>query len=66
MSMILPYNPTNLVGHCLLDRGANALAIEAHRSELFRGVAVVGLTGGTSTLPETVEAVRRRLEEFHD
>jgi hypothetical protein len=27
---------------------------------------VVGLTGGTSTLPETVEAVRRRLEEFHD
>jgi 4-hydroxy-3-methylbut-2-enyl diphosphate reductase IspH len=34
--------------------------------EWFRGVAVVGLTGGTSTLPETVEAVRRRLEEFHD
>jgi hypothetical protein len=26
----------------------------------------VGLTGGTSTLPETVEAVRLRLEEVHD
>ena len=31
-----------------------------------RVVRVVGLTGGTSTLPETVEAVRQRLEEFHD
>jgi hypothetical protein len=26
---------------------------------------VVGLTAGTSTLPETVEEVRRRLEGFH-
>ena len=39
---------------------------EELQPEWFRGVAVVGLTGGTSTLPETVEAVRRRLEEFHD
>jgi 4-hydroxy-3-methylbut-2-en-1-yl diphosphate reductase len=39
---------------------------EELQPEWFRGVAVVGLTGGTSTLPETVEAVRRWLEEFHD
>ena len=39
---------------------------EELQPEWFRGVGVVGLTGGTSTLPETVEAVRRRLEEFHD
>jgi 4-hydroxy-3-methylbut-2-enyl diphosphate reductase IspH len=34
--------------------------------EWFRGVNVVGLTGGTSSLPETIEAVRQRLDEFHD
>jgi 4-hydroxy-3-methylbut-2-enyl diphosphate reductase len=39
---------------------------EELQPEWFRGVAVVGLTAGTSTLPGTVEAVRRRLEEFHD
>ena len=39
---------------------------EELQPEWFRGVRVVGLTGGTSTLPETVEAVRRRLEEFYD
>jgi 4-hydroxy-3-methylbut-2-en-1-yl diphosphate reductase len=39
---------------------------EELQPEWFRGVAVVGLTGGTSTLPETVEVVRRWLEEFHD
>ena len=39
---------------------------EELQPEWFRGVRVVGLTGGTSTLPETVEAVRQRLEEFHD
>ena len=49
--------------------GKRALHIERPEElqpEWFRGVRVVGLTGGTSTLPETVEAVRRRLEEFHD
>jgi 4-hydroxy-3-methylbut-2-en-1-yl diphosphate reductase len=39
---------------------------EELQPEWFRGLTVVGLTGGTSTLPQTVEAVRRRLEEFHD
>jgi 4-hydroxy-3-methylbut-2-enyl diphosphate reductase IspH len=52
-------------------RGAGKQALHIERPgelqpEWFRGVTVVGLTGGTSTLPETVEAVRRRLEEFHD
>src|SRR5947207_2981445 len=49
--------------------GKRALHIERPEElqpEWFRGVRVVGLTGGTSTLPETVEAVRQRLEEFHD
>lgn len=32
--------------------------------EWFRGYAVVGLTAGTSTLDETIEEVRRRLEEI--
>ena len=39
---------------------------EELQPEWFCGVRLVGLTGGTSTLPETVEAVRQRLEEFHD
>jgi len=39
---------------------------EELQPEWFRGVAIVGLTGGTSTLSETVEAVRQRLEGFHD
>src|SRR5438105_7754823 len=39
---------------------------EELQPEWFRGVAIVGLTGGTSTLPETVEAVRQQLEGFHD
>src|SRR5437588_12973006 len=39
---------------------------EELQPEWFRGVAIVGLTGGTSTLLETVEAVRQRLEGFHD
>jgi len=34
------------------------------RAEWFAGISSVGLTAGTSTLPETVEAVQRRLEEF--
>jgi 4-hydroxy-3-methylbut-2-en-1-yl diphosphate reductase len=37
---------------------------EELRRDWFRGVYVVGLTGGTSTLPETIAVVRRRLEEF--
>jgi 4-hydroxy-3-methylbut-2-enyl diphosphate reductase len=37
---------------------------EELRRDWFDGVGVVGLTGGTSTLPETVAAVRRRLDEF--
>ena len=34
------------------------------RSEWFDGISVVGLTAGTSTLRETVDAVFRRLEEI--
>jgi 4-hydroxy-3-methylbut-2-enyl diphosphate reductase len=37
---------------------------EELRGEWFRGIAHAGITGGTSTLPETVEQVRRRLEEI--
>lgn len=61
-------NTRQLVETC---RGAGKRALHIERPEelqpeWFRGVRVVGLTGGTSTLPETVEAVRQRLEEFHD
>ena len=61
-------NTRQLVQTCRAA-GKRSLHIERPEElqpEWFRGVAVVGLTGGTSTLPETVEAVRWRLEEFHD
>jgi 4-hydroxy-3-methylbut-2-enyl diphosphate reductase len=61
-------NTRQLVETCRVA-GKRALHIERPeelRPEWFRGVRVVGLTGGTSTLPETVEAVRQRLEKFHD
>ncbi len=61
-------NTRQLVETCRAA-GKRALHIERPEeleAEWFRGVNVVGLTGGTSTLPETVEAVRQRLEEFHD
>lgn len=51
---------------------ARSLGLDAHhvesavdlRPEWFAGIERVGITAGTSTLPETVEAVRKRLEEF--
>jgi 4-hydroxy-3-methylbut-2-en-1-yl diphosphate reductase len=61
-------NTRQLVETCRAA-GKRALHIERPEElqpEWFRGIHVVGLTGGTSTLPETVEAVRQRLEEFHD
>ncbi len=61
-------NTRQLVETCRAA-GKRALHIERPEElqpEWFRGVNVVGLTGGTSTLPKTVEAVRQRLEEFHD
>jgi 4-hydroxy-3-methylbut-2-enyl diphosphate reductase len=61
-------NTRQLVETCRAA-GKRALHVERPeelRPEWFRGVRLVGLTGGTSTLPETVEAVRQRLEEFHD
>jgi len=61
-------NTRQLVETCRAA-GKRALHIERPdelQPEWFRGIAVVGLTGGTSTLPETVEAVRLRLEEVHD
>lgn len=36
------------------------------RAEWFRKIDIVGLTGGTSTLPETVHAVRDRLLKFSE
>jgi 4-hydroxy-3-methylbut-2-en-1-yl diphosphate reductase len=59
-------NTRQLVDTCRAA-GRRALHIERPEElqpEWFRGVAVVGLTGGTSTLPETVETVRRRLQEL--
>jgi len=61
-------NTRQLVQTCRAA-GKRSLHIERPEElqpEWFRGVATVGLTGGTSTMPETIEAVRRRLEEFHD
>jgi 4-hydroxy-3-methylbut-2-enyl diphosphate reductase len=34
------------------------------RPEWFKGIEHAGLTGGTSTLPETVAQVRQRMEEM--
>ena len=61
-------NTRQLVETCRAA-GKRALHIERPEElqpEWFRGVNVVGLTGGTSSLPETIEAVRQRLDEFHD
>jgi 4-hydroxy-3-methylbut-2-enyl diphosphate reductase len=61
-------NTRQLVETCR-TAGKRVLHIERPEElepECFRGVNIVGLTGGTSTLPETVEAVYQRLREFHD
>lgn len=59
-------NTRQLVATCL---SSSRRAIHIERvGELeagdFRGVKVVGLTGGTSTMPETVQAVFERLQEI--
>lgn len=59
-------NTRQLVETC---RAAQRRAIHVEsaaelRAADFIGVSVVGLTAGTSTLPETVEAVRMRLQSF--
>jgi len=36
------------------------------KAEWFRGCSIVGLTAGTSTLDETIEEVRQRLEEIEE
>lgn len=59
-------NTRQLVETC---RSAGRRTIHIERAEElvaadFRNVSVVGLTAGTSTLPETVEAAHDRLEEF--
>jgi 4-hydroxy-3-methylbut-2-enyl diphosphate reductase len=59
-------NTRQLVETCRVS-GKRAFHIERPdelRSEWFDGISVVGLTAGTSTLRETVEAVFRRLEEI--
>lgn len=59
-------NTRQLVRRCA-DRGIPAFHIE-HADELrpdwFTGCATVGLTAGTSTLPETIDAVRQALEQI--
>lgn len=60
-------NNTRQLADTCRAAGRRALHIERPEElqpEWFRGVAVVGLTGGTSTLPGTVETVRRRLQEL--
>jgi 4-hydroxy-3-methylbut-2-enyl diphosphate reductase len=59
-------NTRQLVAAC---RGAGRRAIHIERPEElevkdFEGVATVGLTAGTSTMPQTVEAVFKRLQEI--
>ncbi len=59
-------NTRQLVETC---RAAGRRAVHIERAEElvaadFENVAVVGVTAGTSTLAETVEAAHRRLEEF--
>lgn len=59
-------NTRQLVETCR-DAGRRVIHVERPeelQTEWFRDVEIVGLTGGTSTLPETVEAVRKQLEEF--
>ena len=59
-------NTRQLVAAC---RGAGRRAIHIERPEElevkdFEGVDTVGLTAGTSTMPQTVEAVLKRLQEI--
>jgi 4-hydroxy-3-methylbut-2-enyl diphosphate reductase len=59
-------NTRQLVEKCRAS-GRRAIHIERPEeldSKDFANVAIVGLTAGTSTLPETVEAVFKRLQEF--
>jgi 4-hydroxy-3-methylbut-2-enyl diphosphate reductase len=59
-------NTRQLVETCRAA-GRRAIHVECAdelRAVDFVGVAVVGLTAGTSTLPETVEAVGTRLQSF--
>ena len=59
-------NTRQLVETCR-EAGRRAFHIERPdelRSEWFDGISVVGLTAGTSTLGETVDAVFRRLEKI--
>jgi 4-hydroxy-3-methylbut-2-en-1-yl diphosphate reductase len=61
-------NTRQLVQRCR-DRGVRAHHVENAadlRREWFDGVDRVGLTAGTSTLAETIEAVERRLEGMRD
>jgi 4-hydroxy-3-methylbut-2-enyl diphosphate reductase len=60
-------NNTRQLAETCRAAGRRAFHIEQPeelRSEWFDGISVVGLTAGTSTLRETVEAVFRRLEEI--
>jgi 4-hydroxy-3-methylbut-2-enyl diphosphate reductase len=50
------------------EAGIRALHIEGAgelSAEMFHPAETAGLTAGTSTLAETIDAVRRRLESFH-
>jgi 4-hydroxy-3-methylbut-2-enyl diphosphate reductase len=59
-------NTRQLVRACVVA-GRRAIHVEDAdelRREDFAGISVAGLTAGTSTLPETVAAVFRRLTQF--
>lgn len=59
-------NTLQLVATCVAagKRTVHVERPEELMAEDFAGARVVGLTGGTSTLPETVAAVQRQLEEI--
>lgn len=59
-------NTRQLVARCL-ERDVPALHVQGPDDldpDWFRGIDSVGLTAGTSTLAETIDAVRMRLESF--
>jgi 4-hydroxy-3-methylbut-2-en-1-yl diphosphate reductase len=60
-------NNTRQLAETCRAAGKNAFHIERPdelRADWFDGMRTVGLTAGTSTLPETVEATRQRLQEI--
>jgi len=60
-------NTRQLVAHAR-EKGVPAIHVESPeelREHMFHPQDTVGLTAGTSTLPETIESVKHALEQFH-